>query len=167
MSAAESFAATGQEMFVDGSWGPSRSGETYEATSPATGEVIGTVAQGDREDARAAIDAAGRAAEAWAGLTAFDRAARMHAVGDAIEARRDELARTLTLDQGKPLAAEAYGEVEELVDYWRMAAEDAKRLGGELPNSFSPGKRVMLVRRPIGVVGVISRGTGRTPCRPS
>ena len=67
MSAAESFAATGQEMFVDGSWGPSRSGETYEAMSPATGEVIGTVAQGDREDARAAIEAAGRAAEAWAG----------------------------------------------------------------------------------------------------
>jgi len=156
MSAAESFAATGQEMFVDGSWGPSRSGETYEAVSPATGEVIGTVAQGDRDDARAAIEAAGRAAEAWAGLTAFDRAARMHAVGDAIEARRDELARTLTLDQGKPLAAEAYGEVEELVDYWRMAAEDAKRLGGDLPNSFSPGKRVMLLRRPIGVVGVIS-----------
>ena len=53
MSAAESFAATGQEMFVDGSWGPSRSGETYEATSPATGEVIGTVAQGDRDDAQA------------------------------------------------------------------------------------------------------------------
>jgi acyl-CoA reductase-like NAD-dependent aldehyde dehydrogenase len=156
MSAAESFAATGQEMFVDGSWGPSRSGETYEATSPATGEVIGAVAQGDRDDARRAIEAAGRAAEAWAGLTAFDRAARMHAVGDAIEAHRDELARTLTLDQGKPLAAEAYGEVEELVDYWRMAAEDAKRLGGELPNSFSPGKRVMLVRRPVGVVGVIS-----------
>jgi len=156
MSAAESFAATGQEMFVDGSWGPSRSGETYEAISPATGEVIGTVPQGDREDARRAIDAAGRAADAWAGLTVFDRAARMHAVGDAIEAHRDELARTLTLDQGKPLAAEAYGEVEELVDYWRMAAEDAKRLTGELPNSFSPGKRVMLVRRPLGVVGVIS-----------
>ena len=80
----------------------------------------------------------------------------MHAVGDIIEARRDELARTLTLDQGKPLRAEAFGEVDELVEYWRMAAEDAKRLGGELPNSFSPGKRVMLARRPRGVVGVIS-----------
>jgi acyl-CoA reductase-like NAD-dependent aldehyde dehydrogenase len=156
MSAAESFAATGQEMYVDGSWVPSQSGETVEATSPATGEVIGTVPEGDRDDARRAIDAANRAADAWAGLTAFERAARMHAVGDAIEAHRDELARTLTLDQGKPLAAEAYGEVEELVDYWRMAAEDAKRLGGELPNSFSPGKRVMLLRRPRGVVGVIS-----------
>ena len=80
----------------------------------------------------------------------------MHAVGDIIESRREELARTLTLDQGKPLQAEAYGEVDELVEYWRMAAEDAKRLGGELPNSFSPGKRVMLARRARGVVGVIS-----------
>ncbi|MBV9334419.1 MAG: aldehyde dehydrogenase, partial [Solirubrobacterales bacterium] len=66
------------------------------------------------------------------------------------------LARTLTLDQGKPLRAEAYDEVDELIEYWRMAAEDAKRLGGELPNSFSPGKRVMLMRRARGVVGVIS-----------
>jgi succinate-semialdehyde dehydrogenase/glutarate-semialdehyde dehydrogenase len=80
----------------------------------------------------------------------------MHAVGDVIESRRDQLARTLTLDQGKPLRSEAFDEVDELVEYWRMAAEDCKRLGGELPNSFSAGKRVMLVRRPRGVVGVIS-----------
>ena len=80
----------------------------------------------------------------------------MHAVGDAIEQRRDELARTLTLDQGKPLAAEAYDEVAELVEYWRMAAEDAKRLGGELPNSTSPGKRVLLMRRARGPIGIIT-----------
>ena len=73
----------------------------------------------------------------------------MHAIGDIIESRRDELARTLTLDQGKPLASEAFDEVDELVVYWRMAAEDAKRLGGELPNSFSPDKRVLLARRTV------------------
>jgi acyl-CoA reductase-like NAD-dependent aldehyde dehydrogenase len=73
-----------------------------------------------------------------------------------IEAHRDGLARTLTLDQGKPLRAEAYDEVEELILYWRMAAEDAKRLGGYLPNSASRGKRALLVRRPVGVVGVIT-----------
>ncbi|MFZ0088673.1 MAG: aldehyde dehydrogenase family protein, partial [Solirubrobacteraceae bacterium] len=95
-------------------------------------------------------------ADGWARLTAFERAAKMHAVGDVIESRRDDLARTLTLDQGKPLLAEAFDEVDELVEYWRMAAEDAKRLGGELPNSFSPGKRVLLARRARGVVGVIS-----------
>jgi succinate-semialdehyde dehydrogenase/glutarate-semialdehyde dehydrogenase len=145
-----------QEMFVDGTWVPSRSGETAPTASPATGEVIANVPQGGREDAQLAIDAANRAAADWARLTAFERAAKMHAVADVIEARSDELARTLTLDQGKPLRAEAHDEVDELVEYWRMAAEDAKRLGGELPNSFSPGKRVLLVRRPRGVVGVIS-----------
>jgi acyl-CoA reductase-like NAD-dependent aldehyde dehydrogenase len=147
---------TAQQMFVGGRWQPSSSGETFEAFSPATGEKIGSVPQGDREDARAAIGAARAAAGDWGRLTAFERAAKMHAVGDIIESRREELARTLTLDQGKPLVAEAFGEVDELVEYWRMAAEDAKRLGGELPNSFSPGKRVLLTRRPRGVVAVIS-----------
>jgi acyl-CoA reductase-like NAD-dependent aldehyde dehydrogenase len=149
-------AVTEQEMFIGGAWRPSTTGETFSASSPATGETIGAIPQGDRDDARAAIAAARGAADGWARLTAFQRAAKMHEIGDIIESRRDELARVLTLDQGKPLVAEAFGEVDELVEYWRMAAEDAKRLGGELPNSFSPGKRVMLARRARGVVGVIS-----------
>ena len=148
--------ATAQQMFLAGQWQPSATNETFDAVSPATGERIGTVPQGDRQDAVRAIESARAAADGWARLTAFERAAKMHAVGDIIEARRDALAHTLTLDQGKPLRAEAFDEVDELIEYWRMAAEDAKRLGGELPNSFSPGKRVMLVRRPRGVVGVIS-----------
>src|SRR5207302_4630907 len=99
-------------MFVGGAWTGAASGETFTAESPATGEAIGEVPQGGREDARRAIAAANDAADAWARLTAFERAAKMHAVADAIEARRDELARTLTLDQGKPLR-EAHEEVEE------------------------------------------------------
>jgi acyl-CoA reductase-like NAD-dependent aldehyde dehydrogenase len=156
MASTERSAVQHESMYLDGEWRPSLSGETFEAVSPATGEVIATVPQGDREDARTAIAAARAAAPGWGRLTAFERAAFMHRVGDVIESRREELARTLTLDQGKPLHSEAQDEVTELVDYWRMAAEDAKRLGGELPNSFSPGKRIMLVRRPRGVVGVIS-----------
>jgi acyl-CoA reductase-like NAD-dependent aldehyde dehydrogenase len=147
---------TAQQMFFGGRWRPSASGDTFAATSPGTGQPIGTVPQGDRQDAQAAIAAARAAVDGWSGLTAFARAAKMHAVADIIESRRDDLARTLTLDQGKPMRTEALGEVDELVEYWRMAAEDAKRLGGELPNSFSPGKRVLLARRARGVVGVIS-----------
>ncbi|MGI8714409.1 MAG: aldehyde dehydrogenase family protein [Solirubrobacteraceae bacterium] len=147
---------TAAQMFVGGEWRASLSGATFNATSPATGEALGTVPEGGREDAVAAIAAARKVSPAWGRLTAFARAAKLHAVGDVIASRRDELARTLTLDQGKPLQAEAYDEVDELVEYWRMAAEDAKRLGGELPNSFSPGKRVLLARRARGVVGVIS-----------
>src|SRR5690348_5848924 len=112
-------------MFVAGAWVGAASGETFTAESPATGEAIGEVPQGGREDARRAIEAANRAADGWARTTAFKRAAAMHRVADEVERRRDELARTLTLDQGKPLRAEAYDEVEELVLYWRNAAEDA------------------------------------------
>jgi acyl-CoA reductase-like NAD-dependent aldehyde dehydrogenase len=144
------------EMLIDGAWVPARSGATFTAESPATGEAIGDIPDGDREDARRAIEAANRAADAWTRTTAFERAALMHRVADAIEERRDDLAHTLTLDQGKPLRAESYDEVEELVQYWRMAAEDAKRLEGRLANSFTPGKRVLLMRRPRGVIGVIT-----------
>jgi acyl-CoA reductase-like NAD-dependent aldehyde dehydrogenase len=142
-------------MFVDGDWTESASGETFTADSPATGEAIGEIPQGAREDAQRAIDAANRASDAWARLTAFDRAAAMHRVADAVEKRRDELAHTLTLDQGKPLH-ESRDEVEELIQYWRNAAEDGKRLEGRLANSFTAGKRVLLVRRPRGVIGVIT-----------
>jgi acyl-CoA reductase-like NAD-dependent aldehyde dehydrogenase len=62
----------------------------------------------------------------------------------------------LTLDQGKPLKAEAEGEVGELIEFWRMAAEDGKRLTGTIPESAAPGRRVLLLRRPLGVVGLIT-----------
>jgi succinate-semialdehyde dehydrogenase/glutarate-semialdehyde dehydrogenase len=142
-------------MFVGGAWTPAENGETFTAESPATGEQIGEVPKGGRADAQRAIGAANDAATGWARLTAFERAALMHRVGDEIEKRRDELTHALTLDQGKPLH-ESRDEVEELVAYWRNAAEDGKRLEGRLANSFTPGKRVLLVRRPRGVIGVIT-----------
>jgi acyl-CoA reductase-like NAD-dependent aldehyde dehydrogenase len=143
-------------MYVAGSWVESESGARMEATSPATGEVIGSVPEGTREDAKRAIAAANAAARDWATRSAFERAAACERVAAVVEERRDELARTLTLDQGKPLAAEAYGEVDELVEYWRMAGADAKRLEGLLPPSIDAQKRVLAYRVPRGVVGVIT-----------
>ncbi|MFM7719501.1 MAG: aldehyde dehydrogenase family protein [Actinomycetota bacterium] len=147
---------TTHRMFVDGAWCAAEDGATSEATNPATGAVLGTVPEGSREDARRAIAAAGRAWPAWAALSAFDRARAMRRVLEAIDARREDLARTLTLDQGKPLAAEARGEVEELMAYLEMAEADATRLEGSLAPSVDAGKRVLLQRVPRGVVGVIS-----------
>jgi succinate-semialdehyde dehydrogenase/glutarate-semialdehyde dehydrogenase len=80
----------------------------------------------------------------------------MDRIADLIEERRDDLARTLTLDQGKPLYAESYGEVDELVVYWRMAAADATRIVGTMPPSVDASKRVLAYRVPRGVVGVIT-----------
>ena len=143
-------------MLIDGEWCDAAGGATVEATSPATGESLGLVAWGDREDARRAIAAANAAAPAWAGRTAFERSALLHRIADACERRAEDLARVLTLDQGKPLEAEARGEVEELVTFWRQAAEDGIRLQGSIPQSMAPGRRVLLLRRPLGVVGVIT-----------
>jgi succinate-semialdehyde dehydrogenase/glutarate-semialdehyde dehydrogenase len=143
-------------MFIDGEWCDAASGGTVEATSPATGESLGPVAEGDREDARRAIAAANAAFPSWSARTGFERAALLHRVADACERRAGELARVLTLDQGKPLKAEAEGEVGELVEFWRMAAEDGKRLEGTIPESAAPGRRVLLLRRPLGVVGLIT-----------
>jgi succinate-semialdehyde dehydrogenase/glutarate-semialdehyde dehydrogenase len=143
-------------MWIDGTWTDASDGATFEATSPSTGEVIGTVPEGTREDARRAIDAAQEAAPAWGRLSAFDRAAAMKRVAAAIDERREELAHTLALDQGKPKRAEAYDEVEELIAYFEMAAADAVRMEGLLPPSVDANKRVLLQRVPRGVVSVIS-----------
>ena len=102
-------------MVVGGAWVESESGARVEATSPATGEVIGTIPSGTREDARRAIASANAGRRDWAARSAFERAAAMGRVAELVETRRDDLARTLTLDQGKPLHAEAYDEVDELV----------------------------------------------------
>ena len=143
-------------MVIGGAWVESESGARFEATSPATGEPLGTVPEGTRDDAQRAIAAANAARRDWAARSAFERAAAMDRVADLIEERRDDLARTLTLDQGKPLHAEAYGEVEELVVYWRMAAADATRIHGSLPPSVDAAKRILAYRVPRGVVGVIT-----------
>jgi succinate-semialdehyde dehydrogenase/glutarate-semialdehyde dehydrogenase len=115
-------------MYVAGEWTTGDSEATTEATNPATGEVIGTVPEGTREDVRRAIAAAGEAWPIWAARSAFERAAAMGRIADIIEERRHPLAWTLTLDQGKPLLTEAYDEVDELVQYFRMAVADATRL---------------------------------------
>jgi succinate-semialdehyde dehydrogenase/glutarate-semialdehyde dehydrogenase len=143
-------------MVVAGKWVESESGARLEATSPATGEPIGSVPAGTREDAQRAIAAANAAWREWAARSPFERAAALERVAELIVERRDDLARALTLDQGKPLRAEAYGEVDELVEYWRMAAADATRLEGSMPPSVDASKRVLSYRVPRGVVGVIT-----------
>ncbi len=143
-------------MFIDGRWTAAASGETFEAESPSTGQRIGSLPRGGREDARRAIAAAVAAGPAWAARSPFDRAAVLERVARVLEARADELATALTLDQGKPLQAEAYGEVEELIVYFRMAAADTTRLDGIMPPSVDPQKRVLVYRVPMGVVGVIT-----------
>ncbi len=142
-------------LCVGGQWRPGRTAPDP-ATSPATGETFASVAVAGPGDVDDAVRAAAGAWPGWAGQSAFDRAAWCERIAGAILARRDELARVLTLDQGKPLAAEAYDEVGELAEYFRMAAADVRRLDGTFPPSTSADRRVITARVPLGVIGVIS-----------
>ena len=144
------------KMFIGGRWVDSEGGETFEAVSPATGEVIAQIPKGTRADASRAVEAAYKARAAMASLGAFDRAALLHRIADAMERRRDELARWLSLDQGKPYKAEAVGEVGEAIEYFRIAAEDIKRLETNVIPSASKNKLVFTLRVPRGVYGVIT-----------
>jgi succinate-semialdehyde dehydrogenase/glutarate-semialdehyde dehydrogenase len=140
---------------VGGAWREGRAG-TVLAVSPATGEEFASVAIAGSADVDDAVTAAGAAAPGWAALSAFERAACCQAVAAAIDVHAEDLARALTEDQGKPLAGEARDEVSELSEYFRMAGEDATRIAGGAPPSTSPSRRVLTLRVPLGVVGVIS-----------
>ena len=142
-------------LCVGGSWRAGSAGSAP-AVSPSSGETFATVAVAGRPDVDDAVAAAGAAAPSWAALSPFDRAAACGRVAAAIRDRADDLARALSQDQGKPLEAEARDEVGELAEYFAMAADDAVRLSGGAPPSTSPERRVLTLRVPLGVVGVIS-----------
>jgi acyl-CoA reductase-like NAD-dependent aldehyde dehydrogenase len=142
-------------LYVGGTWRPGEAG-TAEAVSPSSGKAFASVAIAGRGDVDAAVTAAGAAWPDWAAASPFERARWCEQIAGSVRARRDELAEVLTRDQGKPLAAEALDEVDELAEYFRMAGEDAKRMAGSLPASTSAARRVLTSRVPLGVIGVIS-----------
>jgi acyl-CoA reductase-like NAD-dependent aldehyde dehydrogenase len=142
-------------LLIGGGWRPGGAG-TMPATSPSSGEEFAVLAVADPADVGDAVAAAAAAGPEWARASAFDRAAWSERVAAGIRGRRDQLARALTEDQGKPLLAEAYDEVDELAGYFQMAGEDAKRLDGAFPPSTSAERRVITARVPLGVVAVIS-----------
>jgi len=149
-------ADTAYQMYIGGQWTDGETDKRFTAYSPSTGEAIGSLPEGSRKDVRQAVAAAHAAAPAWARRTPFDRAEVLERVAGIISARRDELAHMLTLDQGKPLQAEAYTEVDDIVNYFRMSAGDARRIEGIMPASVDPNKRVYIQRVPRGVVGLIT-----------
>jgi succinate-semialdehyde dehydrogenase/glutarate-semialdehyde dehydrogenase len=142
-------------MFVGGEPTTGVGGETFSATNPATGESLGEVPKGTREDAQRAIDAAREAQTELEAMTNFERAELCHEMADAIEANHDRLAEWLTADQGKPLP-EARTEVELCAREFRNAAEDVKRAETDVIPSEDPNKRIYTIRKPHGVLGVIT-----------
>jgi succinate-semialdehyde dehydrogenase/glutarate-semialdehyde dehydrogenase len=129
--------------------------ETMPATNPATGEPIGRLPRSSRETARRAIAAARAAQPGWAATPVWERARACLAIAAQIDGARDRIARTLSLEQGKPFK-EAQGEVGKAADGFRLAAELVKQQGGETLPAEDPSKLVLTLRQPRGVYAVIT-----------
>jgi succinate-semialdehyde dehydrogenase/glutarate-semialdehyde dehydrogenase len=129
--------------------------QTMPATNPATGEPIGRLPRSSRDTARRAIAAARAAQPGWAATPVWQRAQACLAIAAQIDGARDRIARTLSLEQGKPFK-EAQGEVGKAADGFRLAAELVKQLGGETLPAEDPSKLVLTLRQPRGVYAVIT-----------
>lgn len=144
-----------REMFIDGKWCEAQGGGTLGVINPATEGVITDVAYGGRADARRAVEAAARALPSWMKLTAYDRAKVLKKTAELMRERADAIARTLTMEQGKPLA-ESKAEVLHSADTFEWFAEEGKRAYGEVIPNSQPGKRHVTLKHPVGVVAAIS-----------
>ena len=141
--------------YVDGKWIDASDGKTIDVTDPATGALIGRVPSLGAEDVRAAIDAANAAWPAWRSQTGKQRAIIMRRWFELMMANQEDLARIMTLEQGKPLA-ESRGEIAYAASFIEWFAEEAKRIYGDVIDHPMPGKRIVVIKQGIGVVAAIT-----------
>ncbi len=134
---------------------PRRAALRFAVTDPATGTVITQVADSSPADARAATDAAARAAPAWRDLLPKERATILHKWNALIMANQDALGALISLEQGKPLA-EGKGEVAYGASYVTWFADEATRIYGDIIPQQQRGKRMTAVKEPIGIVAAIT-----------
>lgn len=126
-----------------------------EVTNPGTGESLGQVCTLDRPAVAKAIADAATAFGGWRSLTALERGNYLRRLADEVLKRRDEIAKLITQENGKPLA-QSLGEVGMTVDHLLWFAEEARRVYGRTVPHQLAGKRHMVIRTPIGVVGAIA-----------
>jgi acyl-CoA reductase-like NAD-dependent aldehyde dehydrogenase len=142
--------------YIGGRWVESRSGKTFTSINPADrNEVVGVFQRSGTEDVIAAVDAAHAAFPAWKALPAPTRADIVMRVGLLLEARKEELATLETREMGKVLN-EGRGDVQEGIDMAFYMSGEGRRLFGETVPSELRNKFAMLVRQPLGVVGLIT-----------
>lgn len=141
--------------YIDGTWINASAGGIFDITNPATGEVITAVTDCNSEEAIAAVEAAERALPEWRGRTAKDRAAILRRWFDLIMANQGDLAVLMTAEQGKPLK-ESMGEIAYGGSFIEWFAEEGKRTYGDVIPSHQSGKRIIVIKQPIGVVGAIT-----------
>lgn len=139
---------------INGSWVMADDDGTFDIDDPATGQVVASVPLMGAAETRRAIEAANAAFPAWAGKTAQERADILYRWHALILQHADELARLLTLEQGKPVA-EARGEIMYAAAFVRFYAEEARRIYGETIPSPRSDTRILVLKQPLGIVACI------------
>jgi len=144
-----------QACLIDGKWGQADGGGRIAVDNPATGEIFGHVPRCGRAETARAIEAARKAWPAWRGLTALERADALWRWHDLILAAKDDLARIMTLEQGKPLV-ESAGEIAYSASFIRWFAEEGRRAYGDVVPAPLAGRRIFVTREPVGVCGIVT-----------
>jgi succinate-semialdehyde dehydrogenase / glutarate-semialdehyde dehydrogenase len=126
-----------------------------DVTNPATSEVIATIPNGGKKEAASAVDAAHGAFKDWSQYSAYERSELIRKWYDLIDENKEDLARTMTMEQGKPLK-EALGEIQYANGFISWYAEEGKRVYGEQIPATQRNKRLFVHKQPVGVVAVIT-----------
>lgn len=142
-------------QYIGGQWNGANNGGTWELVNPATEEIIDLLPYGDADDALAALDAADHIFATWSQTTPYERAAILHKAADIMETRAGDFAAVTTEESGKPLG-QSKAEWLSCPNYFRWAAEEAKRVYGRWIPSRMPNRRIDVTYRPVGVVGLIT-----------
>src|SRR5258708_2521523 len=142
--------------FIGGEWRPAVSGQTFDNHNPARyGEIVGRFQTSAAADIDAAIAAAEKAFPAWSALPAPARGEIILRAALLLEQRRDDLARQMTREMGKPVR-ETQGDVQTAIDVAKYVAGEGRRAEGETVPSALPDKLCLTLRQPLGVVGIIT-----------
>jgi len=144
------------QNFIGGEWVEATGEDSREIASPVTGDKLADAPNASEEDIARAAQAARKAQPRWAALTAWERAKVCHAIADLIDERKEDFARELSLEQGKPYVGEAIPDIEETAENFRIAAEDVKRLETAVIPSQDVNKRIITFRKPNGVYAGIT-----------
>lgn len=143
------------DLFIDGTWSAAHDGGRFDVFDPATGAVIASVANATENDALAAVDAAERAATAWAATAPRERAEILRRAWQLMVARSDEFAALISLENGKALT-DARGEVAYAAEFFRWYSEEAVRIAGTLATAPSGTNRILVEHQPVGICVLVT-----------
>ena len=141
-------------QFIDGKWQPSLSNETYEVLNPATEEVLGNASKASSKDIQKALVSAEKGLEIWRNIDPWKRSQILRKIADLIREKKDNLAKWMTLEVGKPLG-EGIAESNAAADIFEWNSEETKRIYGQTVESRNKNTRIHVYYQPVGVVAAL------------